>query len=141
MISNLRVAIVHEWFTAIAGSEKVVEQMLYLFPQADVFAVYADPETIKKTTFLHGRNVQSSFISKLPRASKSYRTYLPLMPLAIEQFELSFYDIVISSAHAVSKGVLTGPDQLHISYVHSPIRYAWDLQHLSLIHISEPTRH
>lgn len=129
MSNEFRVALVHEWFTAIAGSEKVVEQILRIFPQADVFAVYADPETVKVTKFLQGRHVQTSFISKLPRASKSYRSYLPLMPLAVEQFDLSAYDIVISSAHAVSKGVLTGPDQLHISYVHSPIRYAWDLQH------------
>ena len=125
----LKVALVHEWFTSIAGSEKVVEQILHLFPQADVFAVYADPETVKVTKFLNGRNVKSSFISRLPRASKSYRSYLPFMPLAVEQFDLSSYDLVISSAHAVCKGVLTGPDQLHISYVHSPIRYAWDLQH------------
>lgn len=125
----MKVAIIHEWFTTIAGSEKVVEQILHLFPQADVFAVYADPETIKTTQFLQGRRVRSSFIAKLPRAKKSYRSYLPLMPLAIEQFDLSGYDLVISSAHAVAKGVLTGPDQLHISYVHSPIRYAWDLQH------------
>lgn len=129
MSTEPRIAIVHEWFTAIAGSEKVVEQILYLFPQADVFAVYADPETVKATKFLQGRRVESSFIGRLPRVSKSYRSYLPLMPLAVEQFDLSAYDIVISSAHAVSKGVLTGPDQLHISYVHSPIRYAWDLQH------------
>lgn len=124
-----KIAIVHEWFTAIAGSEKVVEQILHLFPQADVYAVYADPETVNATEFLKGRRVESSFISCLPKANKFYRSYLSLMPLAVEQFDLSGYDIVLSSAHAVSKGVLTGPDQLHISYVHSPIRYAWDLQH------------
>lgn len=125
----MKVAIIHEWFTTIAGSEKVVEQVLQVFPQADVFVVYADPETVRNTHFLQGRRVESSFIGSLPRANKSYRSYLPLMPLAVEQFDLSAYDVVISSAHAVSKGVLTGPDQLHISYVHSPIRYAWDLQH------------
>lgn len=129
VIFNPRVAIIHEWFTKIAGSEKVVEQILHLFPQADIFVVYADPETVKATLFLQSHRIESSFISKLPRANKSYRSYLPLMPLAVEQFDLSAYDIVISSAHAVCKGVLTGPDQLHISYVHSPIRYAWDLQH------------
>jgi glycosyltransferase involved in cell wall biosynthesis len=126
---TLKIALIHEWFTTIAGSEKVVEQILHLFPEADVFVIYADPETVKSTSFLQGRRIESSFISKLPRANKSYRSYLPLMPLAVEQFDLSDYDIVISSAHAVCKGVLTGPDQLHISYVHSPIRYAWDLQH------------
>lgn len=125
----MRVAIVHEWFTTIAGSEKVVEQILHVFPQADVFAVYADPDVVSSVGFLRGRNVQTTFVQGLPRAKKSFRSYLPLMPLAIEQLDLSAYDLVISSAHAVSKGVLTGPDQLHISYVHSPIRYAWDLQH------------
>lgn len=125
----MKVAVVHEWFTAIAGSEKVVEQILLIYPNADIFVVYANPDTVKKTSFLMGRKIHTSFINKLPRANKAYRTYLPLMPLAVEQFDLSSYDLVISSSHAVSKGVLTGPDQLHISYVHSPIRYAWDLQH------------
>lgn len=125
----MRVALVHEWFTTIAGSEKVVEQILHLFPQADVFAVYADPEVVNRTPFLQGRQVHTTFIQRLPRAKTAFRSYLPLMPLAIEQLDLSGYDLVISSAHAVAKGVLTGPDQLHISYVHSPIRYAWDLQH------------
>jgi glycosyltransferase involved in cell wall biosynthesis len=73
--------------------------------------------------------VKTSFIQRLPYAKKKYRGYLPLMPLAIEQFDLSGYDLVLSSSHAVAKGVLVGPDQTHVSYVHSPIRYAWDLQH------------
>lgn len=124
-----RVALVHEWFTTLAGSEKVVEELCRLYPSADIFSVYADPATVAAADFLKGRKLQSSFIQRLPRAARSFRAYLPLMPLAIEQFDLSSYDLVISSNHAVAKGVLTGPDQLHISYVHSPIRYAWDLQH------------
>jgi len=125
----VKVAIVHEWFTTLAGSEKVVEQICNLFPQADIFAVIADPSLVRQTNFLKDRHLYTTFIQHLPRALQSFRTYLPLMPLAIEQLDLSRYDLVISSSHAVSKGVLTGPDQLHISYVHSPIRYAWDLQH------------
>lgn len=124
-----RIAIVHEWFTTIAGSEKVVEQICHLYPEADVFAVFADPEVVNRTRFLQGRRLRTTFIQDLPKARTSFRSYLPLMPLAVEQLDLSRYDLVISSAHAVAKGVLTGPDQLHISYVHSPIRYAWDLQH------------
>ncbi len=124
-----KVAIIHEWFTAIAGSEKVVEQILGIYPHADLFAVYADPVTVANTDYLKNRKLQTTFIQNLPKANKYYRSYLPLMPLAIEQLDLSVYDLIISSSHAVSKGVLTGPDQLHISYVHSPIRYAWDLQH------------
>lgn len=124
-----RVAIVHEWFDVIAGSEKVVEQLCLLYPEADLFAVYADPEVVAKTGFLQGRKLQTTFLQKLPQAKKRFRQALLLMPMAIEQLDVSAYDIVISSSHAVSKGVLTGPDQLHVSYVHSPIRYAWDLQH------------
>ena len=123
------VALVHEWFTALAGSEKVVEQLCAIFPRADLFAVYADPATVGSTSYLSQRCLQTSFIQHLPRASQAFRSYLLLMPLAIEQFDLSRYEVVISSNHAVAKGVLTGPDQMHISYVHSPIHYAWDLQH------------
>jgi glycosyltransferase involved in cell wall biosynthesis len=124
-----RIAIVHEWFTTMAGSEKVVEQICHLYPEADVFAVFADPDMVSRTRFLQGRRLRTTFIQDLPKARTAFRSYLPLMPLAVEQLDLSGYDLVISSAHAVAKGVLTGPDQLHISYVHSPIRYAWDLQH------------
>jgi glycosyltransferase involved in cell wall biosynthesis len=84
---------------------------------------------VASTDFLQGRKLSTSFIQQLPQAAKSFRMYLPLMPLAVEQLDVSAYDIVISSSHAVAKGILTGPDQLHISYVHTPIRYAWDLQH------------
>lgn len=125
----MHIALIHEWFTALAGSEKVVEQLCLLYPEADLFAVYADPEVVARTSYLQKRRLQTSFIERLPRAQRSFRAYLSLMPLAVEQFDLSGYDVVISSNHAVAKGVLTGPDQLHISYVHTPIRYAWDLQH------------
>lgn len=124
-----KVALVHDWFSTIAGSERVVEQFCELYPTADLFAVYADPGVVATTDFLQGRKLQTSFIQCLPNASRAFRMYLPLMPLAVEQLDVSAYDIVISSSHAVAKGILTGPDQLHISYVHSPIRYAWDLQH------------
>jgi glycosyltransferase involved in cell wall biosynthesis len=125
----MRIAVVHEWFTTLAGSERVVEQILQLYPRADVFAVVADPDVVAATPWLRDRRLRTTFIQRLPFARRRFRAYLPLMPLAVEQLDLSGYDLVISSAHAVSKGVLTGPDQLHISYVHSPIRYAWDLQH------------
>jgi len=124
----MKVAVIHEWLVDYSGSERVVEQILKIFPDADLFAqVEFLPSNLK--FFIQNKSVKTSFIQKLPLAKKKYRAYLPLMPLAVEQFDLSGYDLVISSAHAVSKGVLTGPDQLHISYVHSPMRYAWDLQH------------
>lgn len=124
----MKVALVHEWFSTYAGSERVVEQILQVFPHADVFAI-ADFLPASDRAFLGGRPVQTTFVQRLPFARRFLRTYLPLMPIAIEQLDMSGYDLVISSSHAVAKGVLTGPDQLHVSYVHSPIRYAWDLQH------------
>jgi glycosyltransferase involved in cell wall biosynthesis len=124
----MRVAFVHEWFTTFAGSEKVFEQMLAVFPQADVF-VLVDFLPEENRGFLRGRKVTTSFLQKLPFAEKQHRNYLPLMPIAVEQFDLSSYDLVFSNSHAVAKGVLTGPGQLHVCYCHSPMRYAWDLQH------------
>ncbi|WP_118181631.1 glycosyltransferase family 4 protein [Paraburkholderia phosphatilytica] len=123
---NVRVAIVHDWLVTYAGAERVLEQIVACFPDADLFALV---DFLDDRTFLRGKPVKTSFIQKLPLARTKYRAYLPLMPLAIEQLDVSAYDVVISSSHAVAKGVLTGPDQIHISYVHSPIRYAWDLQH------------
>ena len=124
----MKVALVHDWLCTYAGSERVVEQILQVFPHADVFAV-ADFLAASDRDFLGGRPVQTTFVQRLPFARRFLRAYLPLMPIAIEQLDMSGYDLVISSSHAVAKGVLTGPDQLHVSYVHSPIRYAWDLQH------------
>ena len=122
-----RVAIVHEWLDKYAGSERVLEQMLLMFPQADLFSL-VDFVPPAERDFLGGRSVRTSFIQNLPLARRSFRNYLPLMPFAIEQFDLTGYDLVLSSNHAVAKGVITGPAQVHICYVHTPIRYAWDLQ-------------
>ena len=127
----MKVAIVAEWLTTYAGSERVLEQMLELFPDADLFAI-VDFVPENERQFLKGKTPRVSFIQKLPLARQYFRHYLPLMPLAVEQFDLSTYDLVISNSHAVAKGILTGPDQVHVSYVHSPMRYAWDLQHTYL---------
>lgn len=118
----------HDWLVTYAGSERVLEQMLALFPEADLFAV-VDFVPEAERGFLGGRRPRTTFVQRLPRARRSYRGYLPVMPFAIEQLDLSGYDLVLSSSHAVAKGVITGPDQLHLSYVHSPLRYAWELQH------------
>jgi glycosyltransferase involved in cell wall biosynthesis len=101
---------------------------LQCYPDADVFA-FVDFVDEDKRDFLQNKAIQTTFIQKLPFAKTRYRQYLPLMPLAIEQLDVSAYDLILSSSHAVAKGVLSGPDQIHISYVHSPMRYAWDLQH------------
>lgn len=124
----MKIAVVHEWLATYAGSEKVLEQILLLFPDADLFAV-VDFVPEGERAFLQGKTPRTTFIQKLPRAARWFRHYLPLMPLAVEQHDLSGYDLVISSNHAVAKGVLTGPDQIHVCYCHSPMRYAWDLQH------------
>ncbi len=123
-----KIALVHDWLSVYAGAEQVLGRLLRLYPEADLFAL-VDGLRAPDRGFLGSRPVHTTFIQSLPGARKHYRNYLPLMPLAIEQLDLSEYDLVISSSHAVAKGVLTGPDQLHISYVHSPMRYAWDLQH------------
>jgi len=124
----MKVAIVHEWLDTFAGSERVLEQLIAEWPEADLFAV-CDFLPEAERGFLRGKPVTTTFIQRLPLARKHFRKFLGLMPLAIEQLDLSGYDLVISSSHAVAKGVLTGPGQLHVSYVHSPMRYAWDLQH------------
>jgi len=122
----VKVAIVHDWLVVGGGAEKVLQRMIECFPRADIFTIV---DFLEDRTCIKNRPVHTSFIQKLPFARKRYRSYLPLMPLAIEQFDLSAYDLILSSSYAVAKGVLVGPDQLHVSYVHSPIRYAWDLQH------------
>ncbi len=123
----MKTAIVHEWLVTYAGSERVVEQMLRLYPEADLFSLVEFlPEELK--FFIQHKSVTTSFLQKLPFANPRFRNYLPLMPLAIEQFDLSDYDLILSSNHAVAKGVTTRADQLHICYMHTPIRYAWDLQ-------------
>lgn len=124
----MKTAIVCDWLVNLGGAEKFLGHLLHCYPQADLFAVvdFIDKD---KRGFLLNKPIQTTFIQKMPLAKTRYRSYLPLMPLAIEQLDLSSYDLVISSSHAVAKGVITGPDQLHISYVHSPMRYAWDLQH------------
>lgn len=124
----MRVAIVHDWLVTYAGAERVLGQLIQVFPEADLFSVVDFLSDADRAQLLNKR-AKTTFIQRLPGAQAKYRSYLPLMPLAIEQLDLSAYDLVISSSHAVAKGVLTGPDQVHVSYVHSPIRYAWDMQH------------
>lgn len=129
----MKVAIVHEWLTTWAGSELVLEQMLACYPQADLFAIIDFLQDSHRPRVL-GKRARTTFIQRLPFARTRFWNYLPLMPLAIEQLDLSGYDLIISNSHAFAKGVLTGPDQVHVSYVHSPMRYAWDLQHQYLRH-------
>jgi glycosyltransferase involved in cell wall biosynthesis len=125
---GIKIAIVHDFLYTYAGAERVLEQMLHVFPEADLFSLF-DFLPPEKRGFLQGRPVKSSFIQRMPLARSKHRHYLPLMPLAIEQLDVSAYDIVISSSYVAAKGILTRPDQLHVCYCHSPVRFAWDLQH------------
>lgn len=127
----MKIAIVHDWLTTYRGGERVVGELLKMYPQADLFSVVDFMEE-RDRHMLGGRVPHTSFIQRMPFARRRYRAYLPLMMAAVEQFDLGDYDLVISSSSAVAKGVITGPGQIHISYVHSPIRYAWDLQHVYL---------
>jgi glycosyltransferase involved in cell wall biosynthesis len=123
-----RTALVHDWLPVYAGAERVLEQMIRSFPESDLFSLI-DFVPEDQRGFLQGKTVETSFIQRMPFARSKYRYYLPLAPMAIEQFDLADYDVIVSSSYAVAKGILTRSDQLHISYVHSPIRYAWDLHH------------
>lgn len=122
----MKTAIVHEWLVNYAGSEKVVESFTNIWSDADVFTLvdFLDDET--RQIILKGKKAKTSFIQHLPYAKKHHRKYLPLFPKAIESFNLSEYELIISSSHSVAKGVKTNKDQLHICYCHSPMRYAWD---------------
>jgi glycosyltransferase involved in cell wall biosynthesis len=126
-----KIALVHDWLAGFTGGEKVLQQMLVTYAGSDVFTlVDLIPENDRG--FLEGSKIVTSFIQRLPFARKKFRAYLSLMPLAVEQFNMSPYDVVISSSWAVAKGVLTREDQLHLCYSHTPIRYAWDLYHDTL---------
>ena len=123
----MKVAIIHDWLVTYAGAERVLEQMLHIFPEADLYSLVDFLDTDNRN-FIKNKIIHTSFIQKMPKAKKKYRNYLPLMPLAIEQFDLREYDLIISSSHCIAKGVITGPNQIHICMCYSPVRYAWDLQ-------------
>ena len=128
------IALVHEWFSprSLGGAEQVVRQLDSMLSAVDrrpqLYAL-VDGESRQAGSWLQGRQVRTSFIQRLPWGVSHVQQYLPLLPLAIEQLDLSAYPLVLSSNHLVAKGVLTGPDQLHVSYVHTPVRYAWDQMH------------
>ncbi|MHC1738746.1 MAG: glycosyltransferase family 4 protein [Ignavibacteriaceae bacterium] len=125
----MKTAIVHEWFVNYMGSEKCVESFTNIYPDADIFALIDFLEQPDRDTILKGKHASTSFIQKLPFAKSRRTFYLPLYPLAVEQFDLSDYNIILSSSHSVAKGALTRWDQMHVCYCHTPIRYAWDLYH------------
>jgi glycosyltransferase involved in cell wall biosynthesis len=125
----MKKALVHDWFSVYAGAEKCIESFTNIWDDFDVYSLIDFLNEKDRKIILKGKKANTSFIQKLPFAKEKYRNYLPLFPYAIEQFDLSEYDLILSSSHAVAKGVLTHSNQLHISYVYTPIRYVWDLYH------------
>ncbi|GAB4336093.1 MAG: glycosyltransferase family 4 protein [Calditrichia bacterium] len=122
---NLRVALVHDWLTGMRGGEQVLEVFCELFPEANLFTLLHIPGTVSETITRHP--IHTSFINRLPMVKTRYRHYLPLFPTAIERFILKDYDLVLSTSHCVAKGIIPGPNTLHIAYLHTPMRYVWDM--------------
>ncbi|HQU72818.1 MAG TPA: glycosyltransferase [Calditrichia bacterium] len=123
--SHLKVALIHDWLTTMRGGEKVLEVFCELFPSADLFTLLHNPGSV--TGPIADRRIFTTFIDRLPLKAKRYRHYLPLFPTAIERFQFQGYDLILSSSHCVAKGVLTPPGIPHIAYVHTPMRYVWDM--------------
>ena len=124
----MKVAIVQEWLVSVGGSDKVTRDLLNLFPGSDLFTIVYEDKTLKELG-IRANRIHTTFLQKSNFLRKHFRSFLPLFPYLVEQFDLSDYDIIISSSHTVAKGVITGPNQLHICYCHSPVRYAWDKYH------------
>ena len=123
----MRVAIVHYWLVGMRGGEKVLEELCLLYPQADIFTHVFDPARTSEVIKRH--RIKTTYISRLPFARKLYQKYLPLMPSALEEIDLTSYDLVISSESGPAKGVIVHPNAVHICYCHSPMRYLWDQYH------------
>lgn len=126
-LSGLRVAIVHYWLVGMRGGEKVIEALCRMFPDADIYTHAYAPDAISEVIKRH--KVSTTFIGKLPKPAKHYKSYLPLMPMALEQLDLRGYDLVISSEAGPAKGIIPPPHARHVCYCHSPMRYIWNMYH------------
>ncbi|MDH5656959.1 MAG: glycosyltransferase, partial [Spirochaetia bacterium] len=122
-----RVAVVHDWLTGMRGGEVVLEAILDIFPDADLYTLLYNRGSVSKK--ISGRNIYTTFIDRLPFKKKKYRHYLPLFPTAIETFDFHGYDLVVSSSHCVARGVIVPPGIPHLCFFHSPMRYVWDMFH------------
>jgi glycosyltransferase involved in cell wall biosynthesis len=123
----LNVALVHDWLTGMRGGEKVLEALGAMFPEAPIFTLFHFPGSVSAAIESHP--IRTSFLQRAPGIRRHYRRYLPLFPAAIEDFDLTGFDLVISSSHCVAKGIVPPPDGLHLCYCHTPMRYAWDQEH------------
>jgi glycosyltransferase involved in cell wall biosynthesis len=124
-LSSLRVALVHDWLTGMRGGEKCLEVFCEIFPEADIYTLLHIKGSVSPTIESH--RIKTSWIQHLPWVERKYRNYLPLFPRAIESLPLKGYDLILSSSHCVAKGVTVPPGALHVAYVHTPMRYVWDL--------------
>jgi len=138
MSNQPRIAFVHDWLVEFGGAEQVLVSLLEIWPDAGIYTIVHDPSG-PCGSIVAGRQVETSFIQKLPRAKRKYRSYLPLMPLAVEQFNLQDFDIIISLSYSVAHGIIPQNDQLHINYIHLPARYAWHLYHEYISYPSFPS--
>lgn len=123
-MKNIKVALVHDWLTGQRGGEKVLEVLCEIFPEAPIFSLFHFPGSQIKS--IEEKKIFTSFLQRMPLLRRKYRFYLPLFPLAVELFDLQDFDMVVSSSHCVAKGVIPRPDALHVCYIHSPVRYAWN---------------
>ena len=121
----MKVAIIHDWLTGMRGGERVLEALCEIFPQAHLYTLLHHPGTVSST--IEKLPIHTSFIQNIPFSKKGYRRYLPLFPMAVERFDLKGYDLILSCSHCVAKGIIPPPDALHISYLLTPMRYAWDM--------------
>lgn len=125
----MKKALVHDWYYVNGGAEKVIHSINNIWNDFEHFALVDFLDEADREFILKGKKVNTSFVQKLPTAKSNHRKFLQLFPLAIEQFDLSEFDLILSSSASIAKGVLTNQNQLHICYCHSPMRYAWDLYH------------
>jgi glycosyltransferase involved in cell wall biosynthesis len=123
----MKVAIIHYWLVGMRGGEKVIEALCEMYPQADIFTHVYVPQAVSETIRRH--RIIPTFINSLPRAARMYKTYLPLMPLALEQLDLRGYDLIISSESGPAKGIVPPSDAVHVCYCHTPMRYVWNMYH------------
>jgi glycosyltransferase involved in cell wall biosynthesis len=137
----MKIAIVHDWLVTNAGAEKVLKNLLELYPNADIFSLVDFLNDKDRKEIIQGKQVETSFIQNLPFSKKYFRNYLPLFPKAIESLDLGIYDLIISSSWAVAKGINKTDKQIHICYCHTPIRYAWDLYDEYTSNLKQPKKY
>lgn len=123
--TELKVALIHDWLTGMRGGEKCLEVLCSFFPQAMLFTIYHKKGAM--SPIIENMKIRTSWIANLPFATPHFRTYLPLFPAAIESFDLSEFSLVVSTSHCIAKGVIPSPEALHISYIHTPMRYIWEM--------------